>query len=89
MSKKVLPYYLVLQAINFGKKLSPKDEELLGSDPAACLLYASRVLNGRLPDYLHNKMILGVWEDSADQESVQKYLKSLEDFSGKSLSGTV
>lgn len=77
------PYYLVLHAINFNKKLNKRDEARLASYPVACLLYARTILKGRLPDYLHNKMVLEVWEDETDKLAQQEYLKT---FSGKSAS---
>lgn len=78
--KKVIPYHLVLRVLNFGISLSERDEACLGDDPGACLMYARKVLKGRLPDHLHNRMVLGVWEDEADREAVRAYLK---DFAGK------
>lgn len=67
--------YLVLRALNFDERLSKKQEESLGTDPFACLMYARMVLKGRLPDYLHNRMILGTWYDGEDQKSVKEYLE--------------
>lgn len=75
------PHYLVLHALNFEKKLSSKDEARLASDATCMLLYARKILKARLPDYLHNKMVLEVWEDDADKQAQQEYLKT---FSGKS-----
>jgi len=79
MSKN--PYYLVLRALNLGQKLTRRQEQALGVSPVACLLYARKVLNGRLPDHLHNRMVLEVWEDESDQEAAKEYLK---DFAGNS-----
>lgn len=78
MSKN--PIYLILRVINLGVKLTKKEEMIVGRSPAACLLYARKVCGGRLPDHLHNRMVLGVWEDEADREAVRSYLK---DFAGK------
>lgn len=53
------PYYAVLHAINFIEGRLPEEvEACLGDDPEACLLYAKKVMKGKLPDHLHNKMVL-------------------------------
>ena len=75
MPARVNPLYIVMRALNFGERLSKKDEANLGSDPRACLLYARLVLKGRLPDHLHNRMILGIWEDKDDLQAVREYLE--------------
>lgn len=77
--KKKNPYYLVLNSVFLKRRLSPRDEALLGGDPRSCLLYAELVIGGRLPDHLHNKMVLGVWESEEDRDAVRKYLT---DFAG-------
>ena len=68
------PYYAVLYAINkFKARLPAEVEECLASEPEACLLYAERVLEGPLPDFLHNAMLIGCWEGS-DKAAVEEYL---------------
>lgn len=74
------PYYLVLKSLFLEERLSEQEESLLGESPHWCLLYAEKVVGGRLPDNLHNRMVLGVWEDEDDREAVRRYLK---DFAGK------
>ena len=75
------PYYLVLRALNLGHKLTKKEEERISGRPDLCLLYARKVLKGRLPDHLHNRMVLEVWADENDQEAAKTYL---QDFAGNS-----
>lgn len=68
------PYYAALYAINKIKGRLPEDmEAVLASDPDACLLYAEKVVGGRLPDHLHNALLLGNWEGE-DRETVAEYL---------------
>lgn len=67
------PYYAVLHAMNFIKGRLPEEvEACLGDDPQACLLYAQAVCDGRLPDHLHNRMVL------LGGEFVQEYLDGLK-----------
>jgi len=69
------PYYAVLHAINFIKGRLPEEaESFLGDDPEACLLYARKVMKGRLPDHLHNRMVMGVWDDSG-KRCLKEYLE--------------
>lgn len=71
------PYYLVLKSLLFEERLSEQEENLLGESPRWCLLYAEKVMGGRLPDNLHNMMVLGDWEDEEDREAVRKYLSRI------------
>lgn len=72
---RLKPYYAVLYSINKIKGRLPEDLEAgLASDPEACLLYAERVVGGRLPDHLHNALLLGAW-DGADKEAVAEYVR--------------
>ena len=78
---------MVLRAINIlGRRLADREEALLGSDPEACYLYSVHVLKGRLPDHLHNKMVLEVWEDERHKEAVSLYIR---DFAGNKKVGTI
>lgn len=72
--KKKNPYYLVLRSISLNERLPTKDEAILGGFPEFCLQYALHVIGGRLPDHLHNKIVLGVWESEDDRDAARKYL---------------
>lgn len=69
------PYYAVLHAINFIEgRLPEQAERFLGSDPEACLVYAMMVMKGRLPDSLHNQLVLGKWDED-QMRFVKEYLE--------------
>lgn len=50
-------------------------EEAISSSPMFMYLYAKDVIGGRLPDPLHNKMVMLNYSDDAD-EWVKKYCKA-------------
>lgn len=50
-------------------------EEAIGESPELMYLYAKDVFKGRLPDALHNKMVMLSYSDQAD-EFVTKYCKA-------------
>lgn len=69
---EMTPLHSVLYSINFlnKKRLSRCLEENLSNDFDACLLYAKKIIKGKLPDFLHNKMLLLC----EDQQILKDYL---------------
>ena len=61
-------------AVTIGERFVP-GEEAISEDTELMYLYAKDVCGGRLPDELHNKMVMLSFSDSGD-EWVKKYTKA-------------
>lgn len=69
------PYYAFLYAMNILKdRLPAKLEELFASDPESAYKYAKYVIKGRLPDFVHNALIINSFEKNEMKQFVSKYL---------------
>jgi len=65
----------MLYAVKVLKSRFPAGEKAISSDPEYCLAYSLLVLKrGRLPDFMHNKMLLHAIKDP-DDKHVKRYLK--------------
>lgn len=70
------PYYAFLYAMNIlkGSRLPPKLEELFATDPESAYKYAKHIIKGRLPDFVHNALIINSFEKNEMKQYVAKYL---------------
>lgn len=72
---KKRPYYAFLYALNIlGGRLPPHLEEIFIDDPESAYNYARLVIKGRLPDVVHNALIIQSFEKNDMKQYVSQYL---------------
>ena len=75
-ANQMTPYQAYLEAYDAGKRL-PELEDIILTDPNISFQYAADIIKGKLPEKMHNMMLLYAIKDP-DDYGVKEYFELIK-----------